>query len=203
MKRFAVLLIALLASSTLHAQPACTPKTTYPISVRDETRLQWTPSTWSQDGLPIPAPIGSTVTYTVYRAGVAQCTTTSLVQVSMLLQPVGANTYYVTAKSPQTTPPNVETAMSNTASKTIPPPVIIINPPTNLTVIADPTAYEIRGTTTLSVARVGRVELGTACTDESKTVAGVAYNRIDTRAADLVVWPSASPVNVKLWAKCG
>lgn len=82
-----------------------------------------------------------------------------------------------------------------------PPPVP--QPPTNLTVLADPTAYEIRTTSgALVAARIGRVELGTVCTPESQTVAGVTYNRVEMRAVDLVVWPSASPNTVKAWARC-
>lgn len=92
-------------------------------------------------------------------------------------------------------------AVSMTASKVVVNPTP--NPPTALTVAADPTAYEIRNTAGALVAtRIGRVELGTLCTTEATTVAGLKYNRVDMRSVDLVVWPSAGPTVVKAWARC-
>lgn len=84
---------------------------------------------------------------------------------------------------------------------------VVVNPtpqpPTSLTVTADPTAYEIKTTGGALVAsRIGRVELGTLCGGESQKVAGLTYNRVDIRSVDLVGWPAASPATVKVWARC-
>lgn len=190
-----LLLLTPLAS---FAQVTCPTLTTQPLSARDETRLRWSPSTWTNP------PPGAAITYSVYRGSAVVCVTTAA-QVSVLTQPVGTQSYYVTAKSPQSEPPNVETAMSNVVTRVIAPPPVL-NPPTALTVIADPTAYEIRTNAagTLVAARIGRVELGTMCSPtESQTVAGVKYNRVALKDTDLIVWPSASPNTARAWAKCG
>lgn len=106
-----------------------------------------------------------------------------------------ASTKVVAAKGGGTSAP------SNVSCKTVafPNP----SPPTSFTV-TDPVAYEIRQSGSQLVAsRVGRVEVGTLCTNEAQTVSGVKYNRVDMRVVDLVVWPSASPSTVKAWARCG
>lgn len=72
-------------------------------------------------------------------------------------------------------------------------------PPVPVTI--DGIAYELRGTTTLSLARVGLVPLGVAC-GESRKIGTQTYYRLPRSAADLVVMP----VDTKLtdvWAKCG
>lgn len=189
--------LAALLLPTLAIAQTCPPLSTVVPSPWDEVRLQWTASTWTPS-----APTGAVVTYTVYRGATAVCTTTA-VNTSLSSQPVGSQSYAVTAKSAQSVPANVESAKSNVATKTVTQPPVV-NPPTNLTVIADPTAYEIRTSAgQLVAARIGRVELGTVCTQEAQTVSGVSYNRVEMRSVDLVVWPSASPNTVKAWARCG
>lgn len=199
--KFLVLLLALLPLSVF-AQ-ACPPAPADPVA-RDQVRLNWPAvSTWAQGGN-IPTP--TQITYSVYEivagANVKRCTTTSLAAGQLALS-TGAHSWVVTAITPLSTPPNVESGPSPIGTKTIAPPNQTPAPPASLSVVGDPTAYEIRNTSGALVAsRIGRVELGTLCTTEATTVAGLKYNRVDMRSVDLVVWPSAGPTVVKAWARC-
>jgi hypothetical protein len=96
--------------------------------------------------------------------------------------------------------PAGESAASNVAQKVIAAP--LPNPPTGLSV-SDPTAYEIRTSGGQLVAtRVGMVGVGTICSGESQTVAGIRYNRVELRDTDLINFPTGSMATLKAWARC-
>lgn len=125
--------VALLACAPAFGQ-TCAPATTTQNAARDEARLTWVAPTLNTDG----TAIGSPITYRVSRstgtgAFSFQCQTTA-VTVSLLAQPVGVQNYRVTA-----TVAGVESAPSNTASKTIVAPTP--NPPGNLTLLEQLVAW--------------------------------------------------------------
>lgn len=117
------------------AQPTCSIATTTPNAARDEARLSWTAPTQNTDG----TPVGSPITYRVYRSGSAtgtfavQCQTNA-VSASLMSQPVGAQFYRVTASVA-----GVESGPSNVVSKTIVAPTP--NPPGNLTLLEQLVAW--------------------------------------------------------------
>jgi hypothetical protein len=137
-RRIAFALLAF-SSFTVYAQPDCSPASTTPGTAWHETRLDWdAPLVWT-GGETGPIPPNPQFSYTVYRqlgagAWTAQCIT-SVTTVSLLNQPAGAYSYRITAKTPLSTPPNMEGLPSIAVSKTIVKPDVIPEPPRNLSIL--------------------------------------------------------------------
>lgn len=183
--------LLLLCPLLAHAQttcPAVSNSTPIPL---DEARLTWTASTWNGT-----MPSGAVVLYTVYRGATAVCTT-SAIATSLAAQPVGLQTYTVTAKSAQSVPPNVESGKSNAATKTIQAPSSV-NPPTNLLIAADLTAYKQRDTVDgFTLVAIGTIAPGTMC-NPALTVNG--YNVVPRAAVTL--YSKFDTLPLKAFARC-
>jgi hypothetical protein len=131
-------LLALVAFSA-HAQTTCPVAPADPVP-RDQARITWTRPLSFTDGTAIAA--ATVLTYTVYRDGVANCTTNGVLAGQTAL-PVGTHVFTVTARV-GTGP---ESVASNSFSKTIPAPPQVPNPPTNVTVAStriDPDSWTCR-----------------------------------------------------------
>jgi hypothetical protein len=130
-----VILVALMWAASSHAQTTCPAVGPSPPLATNDVRLNWTAPTLFTDGNAIPS--SSPITYTVYRSSGASgpwsaiCTTTA-VATTLGTQPAGTQSYRVTAKTPASTPANVESAPSNVATKDI---AQLPNPPTGLTIV--------------------------------------------------------------------
>lgn len=122
--RYLLAALAVLASFAAEAQPACPAAPSVPVP-RDQARLTWTAPTQYTDNTPIVA--GTVLTFTVYRDGTANCTTTGSVAGQLALT-VGTHSWTVTARV-GTGP---ESPQSASASKTIPAPTP--GAPTGITV---------------------------------------------------------------------
>lgn len=85
---------------------------------------------------------------------------------------------------------------------------ILPNPPTGVTTVQDPTAFEIKtsSTGTLVATRIGLVPVGTACDASTRrVVAGIAYTRIPRDAVDVVNFSSSTGLKAwvpEVYAKC-
>jgi hypothetical protein len=91
---------------------------------------------------------------------------------------------------------------SVTVTITAPP---IPNPPTNLTVAADATAFEIKANSlgVLVASRVGVVKQGTPCVSaERKTAGGVIYTRVAREDVDIVNFSTGNVWVPLVYAKC-
>lgn len=186
--------LLLLVSFAAHAQPTCAvPGNT--VQPWNTAWLSWVRPTQNSDGSALASTVA--ITYKVYNsAGTVLCQTTA---VNAAIPNLSAGPMQCWTATATTTS---ESTKSNVACKDVklPPPM----PPGNLTVAADPTAYEIHTVNGQLVAsRLGFVPLGTACLDETKMIGTVPYNRIDVKNTDLINFPSASLSTFKVYARCG
>jgi hypothetical protein len=69
--------------------------------------------------------------------------------------------------------------------------------------VSDVVAYEIRENSTgvLTASRIGIVPAGSLCGQDTRTVSGVTYNRVDPASVDLVNWPAVLPAR-DVFARC-
>jgi hypothetical protein len=76
------------------------------------------------------------------------------------------------------------------------------NPPTGVTV-TNAVAYEIRLNSqgVLVASRIGLISQGSICTQETREVDGVTYNRVDPSSVDLINWPAQTPPK-DVFARC-
>jgi hypothetical protein len=110
----------------------------------------------------------------------------------------------------------IESALSPTISKTITVPapltcsatihidvVTVPTPPTNLAV-TDPQAFEFKKDSSgaLVAHLIGRIPVGTVCSERMQKVGAISYSAVDMRSVDLFVKP-VSLADSQAWAKCG
>jgi hypothetical protein len=126
----------LFAALPSFAQTACPTAPADPVA-RDALRLNWSAvTTWvNPPGGNIPTP--TQITYSVYRmvgtAATLVCTTTAT-SAGQFSLPVGDSCYAVTAKTPKSTPANVESARTATICKTIQPEPTTPEAPSGFTI---------------------------------------------------------------------
>jgi hypothetical protein len=167
----------LLASFAAHAQTTCGPASTVTPQPWNEVRLNWMAPTTLTNGQPIPS--GTVLTYTVYRRSgtattfTAICTTTASVT-AIPNQPVGANTYTVTAK----TATSAESGQAIPhANKTVTEPAP--NPPTSLTIAStriEPDSWTCRDGAGLILTRHERQDKAQeSCTNFALANVGVPF----------------------------
>jgi hypothetical protein len=150
-----------------------------------DVRLNWTPPTQNTDGTPV-----ALKGYTIHFGATAD----SLTQTRALNVPaassttvtgLSAGTYFFCVKAISTA--DMVSACSNVVSKVIAPATP--NAPTNLTVVADTTAYVIKQTKdNVSVVAVGNVPHGTQCSPEGVIAEGKAYYVVPS---DAVAWSAS------------
>lgn len=125
--------------------------------------------------------------------------------------PPGVTYFAMTAFNSQ----GIESKLSNIANKTItvPPPltcsqtihidvVTVPNPPTNLAV-SDPQAFEFKKDSSgaLVAHLIGRIPVGTVCSERMQKVGAITYSAVDMTSVDLFVKP-VSLTDQQAWAKC-
>jgi hypothetical protein len=91
-----------------------------------------------------------------------------------------------------------------TCSQTIHIDVVTVpNPPTNLTV-TDPSAFEFKTDSSgaLVAHLIGRIPVGTVCSERMQKVGAISYGAVDMTSVDLFVKP-VSLADSQAWAKCG
>lgn len=168
----------------------------------NEDQISWSGPTVCADGSPITdCPV------TGYRVETAKsCTATTWSLAGTTAANVltfkatnltaGLNCYRVKAQSA-----GGDSAASATTSATATPP--LPGTPTNVTV-SDVVAYEIRENAqgVLVASRIGIVPAGSLCSQETREVSGVTYNRVDAQNVDLINWPASTAKPVEAWAKC-
>lgn len=148
MRAIAGLLLLIAFPAYSQTLPACGPASTVTPQPYNEARLSWVAPTTFTNGQTMPA--GTVLTYTVYRRTgtttttfTAICTTTA-VATALASQPIGLNTYTVTAK----TPTSAESSQAIPhANKTVTDPNPTPNPPANLTIAStriDPDSWTCR-----------------------------------------------------------
>jgi hypothetical protein len=122
----------------------------------------------------------------------------------------GTYVYAVSAVNSATPP--LESAKSNLGSSTVALEsasastsfgVDVVPSPPVLISVTSSVAYEIRPNAggALTASRIGVIPLGTPCSSDTKTVAGVKYNRVSASAIDLINWPQKIPP-VDTYARC-
>ena len=145
---FALLLVPVLLLGSIKAEAQTCPAAPADPIARDAARLNWAATTtWTQGGtIPVPPSVIYSVYELVGTTSTKRCETTALSAGQTGLS-VGAHTWFVTAKHAGSSPSLIESAMSNTASKTIAAPPLTPSPPLTFTVAGEVT---ISGTLTLT-----------------------------------------------------
>lgn len=168
----------------------------------NEDQVSWAAPTACNDGSPITdCPVTgyrveTAKTCSAATWGLAGTTAANVMTLKATGLTAGLNCYRVKAQSA-----NGDSNASTTASATAVPPAP--GEPTSTTV-TDVVAYEIRPNSTgvLIATRIGIVPAGSLCTQETRTVKGVTYNRVDPNMVDYVNWPNVLPPK-DVFAHCG
>jgi hypothetical protein len=178
----------------------CTVSVLLSVAHATDLKVSCTPATTNTDGTAITAAQGA-ATFSLYgslqgqarQKLVSGATVCSFTRTAVAF---GTQEYQVTQ-----TNLGMESPMSTTVSKEVPPPTP--GAPTN-TVVVQLVAYEMRGTAeagTLRMVSIGYVTEGTQCMQIQATIGGVTYQQVEKSKVD--AYSKLERMPPVTWARCG